>query len=342
MRAQGHLAAPFHYFTGATLLHHVAGNPLRAPLPPNVVELAQLLLDLGADPNAETLAGATTMWLIITSKHASDRSVSGPLMELLRARGVALDLSRLHVPLANHAPRAAEKMIELGAKVDVCAAAALGRMDLLTSCFRGSARLDATLSDRDAVGLALLFAYVNQHREAVDFLLEKDGNWNMIGVNNGTALHRAAGNGDLYMVQRLVAKGADISDRNNPVHGTPFAWAEHEKRHEVCDWMIANCPLDLHDAVYFKLREHAEARIRENPSCVNNVVDHLQLRRGTALHHAARLDRLAFAQLLLDNGADPNLLAGDGRTALDIADEKGHAELAQLLRDHDALRAEQL
>src|SRR5262249_55953899 len=68
LRAQGHLAAPFHYFTGATLLHHVAGNPLRAPLPSNVVELAQLLLDLGADPNAETLAGATTMGLVITSK----------------------------------------------------------------------------------------------------------------------------------------------------------------------------------------------------------------------------------------------------------------------------------
>ena len=55
-----------------------------------------------------------------------------------------------------------------------------------------------------------------EHPDAVDFLLEKDGNWNMTGVNNGTALHRAAGVGDLAMVERLVAKGADLGDRNNP------------------------------------------------------------------------------------------------------------------------------
>src|SRR5581483_8900738 len=125
-------------------------------------------------------------------------------------------------PLANHAPRAAEKMIELGAKPDVLAAAALGRMDLLRAFFDSSSDGDGEgggrllslprrkgheLPARDAIGLAALYAYVRDQREALDFLLEKDGNWNMIGVNNGTLLHRAAWNGDLAMVQRLVAKG---------------------------------------------------------------------------------------------------------------------------------------
>jgi uncharacterized protein len=80
---------------------------------------------------------------------------------------------------------------------------------------------------RDAIGLAMLFAYVREQSEAVEFLLEKDGNWNMVGVNNGTALHRAAGSGDLAMVMRLVAKGADVNDRNNPFTATPFSWAYH-------------------------------------------------------------------------------------------------------------------
>src|SRR4030095_1990925 len=175
-------------------------------------------------------SGGTTRGLLITSKRASDADVSGALMDLLLSRGATLDLGTsasvipdwgdlnvLDGPLANHAPRAAEKLIELGAKPDVCSAAALGRMGVLRGFFDTQGRLLArprrqgkVLTERDAIGLALLFAYVNGRREAVDFLLEKDGNWNMTGVNNGAVLHRAAWDGDLEMVKRLVAKGADM------------------------------------------------------------------------------------------------------------------------------------
>ena len=63
------------------------------------------------------------------------------------------------------------------------------------------------MTARDAVGLALLYAYVREQRAAVDFLLEKDGNWDMVGVNNGAALHRAAFAGDLEMVQAPGREG---------------------------------------------------------------------------------------------------------------------------------------
>ena len=112
------------------------------------------------------------MGLVITSKVASDAGASGPLMDLLLERGARLDLKKpgvLDVPLANHAPRAAEKMIELGVKPDVLAAAALGRMDLLREFFDREGTLRSRprrggkmLTERDAIGLALLFAYVNR------------------------------------------------------------------------------------------------------------------------------------------------------------------------------------
>ena len=95
------------------------------------------------------------------------------------------------------------------------------------------------MAPRDAIGLAMLYAYVREEYAAVDFLLEKDGNWNVIGVNNGAALHRAAFKGDLPMVQRLVAKGADVSNRDNPYHSTPLAWADHNKQTAVVDWLRA-------------------------------------------------------------------------------------------------------
>jgi ankyrin repeat protein len=375
IQARTILEPPYGYFTGATLLHHVAGNPSRGrlegllpPLPQNSVDIARVLLNAGADVNAVTLGPSanTTMGLLVTSKQASDAGVTGPLMDLLLERGATLDLTKpdvLDASLANHAPRAAEKMIALGATPDLFAYAALGRMDLLRASFDANGRLRScpsrrgtVMSERDAIGLALLYAYVREQRDAVDFLLEKDGNWNMTGVNNGAVLHRAAWDGDLAMVQRLVAKGADMSNRDNPFNSTPLSWAQHNKQDEVFRWMRAHCAIDLHEAACFDLREHIEARLREHPDSINTRLDHWEIPQCTPLHWAAWLHiedvdgrhshdpaaREELVKLLLDNGADPNIVAGNGLTALDIADAAGAPGIAALLERRGGKRAADL
>jgi ankyrin repeat protein len=379
IHARTNLEPPYGYFSGATLLHHVAGNPgWDRPLPANIVDVARLLLELGADVNALTLGPnrGTTMGLVITSKQASDANRSGPLMDLLLEFGAKLDFktpanvvpdwrqqNALDLPLANHAPRAAEKMIELGAEVDVCAAAALGRMNLLRGCFDSDGKLRSRprrrgkrMSERDAIGLALLFAYVNGHPDAVDFLLEKDGNWDITGVNNGTVLHRAAWAGDLPMVKRLVAKGADMKNRDNPFNSTPLSWAQHNKQYEVFHWMRTHCAIDLHEAVGFDLREHVEARLREDPAFINKRLDQWDIPQCTPLHWAAWLTyedvegvlahdpsrREELVKLLLDQGADPNIVAGNGLTPLDIAEAAKAPGIVALLEQCGAKRAAEL
>jgi len=378
-RARTNLDPRFGYFTGATLLHHIAWNPSQSmPVPPNIVDIARMLLDHGAEVDAVTLgrSSGTTMGLIATSKQASDASVSGPLMTLLLERGATLDLgdsesmipdwghrNPLHVALSNYAKGAAEKMIALGAKPDICTAAALGRMDLLRGFFderghlRARPRRDGQLlTERDAIGLAALFAFVNHRKEAFEFLLEKDGNWDMTGVNNGALLHRAAWDGDLALVERLVAKGADVGNRDNPFGGSPLSWAQHNKQQAVFDWLRAHCRIDLHDAVGFDLREHVEAQLREDPSSVNLQRDHWEVPRSTPLYWAAwthifdvdgrhDLDeshRLGLVRLLLDAGADPNIVSGDGNTALDVAIAGGAQQIQHLLKTHGAKRGEDL
>jgi ankyrin repeat protein len=360
VHARTNLEPPYDYFTGATLLHHVAGNPDRGrftgklgPLPKNIVAIARLLLDSGADVDAMTLGpnGCTTMGLVIASAQASADGVSGPLMDLLLERGAVLDLTNpdaVETPLANDAPRAAEKMIELGAKAGLFADAALGRMDPLRAAFDHEGRLlsrpcrgGETLSERDAIGLALLFAYVRKQHDAVDFLLEKDGNWNMIGVNNGTALHRAAG-GDLAMVKRLVANGADMSDRNNPFKATPLSWADHDKQTDIFQWMQRHCAIDLHDAVCFNLLNHVRARLREDPASVNKCIDQWSMPQSTPLHWAAALNRAELAQLLVEKGADPNILAGNGLTALDLADQTRAERIVKLIEQRGGKRSAEL
>jgi ankyrin repeat protein len=357
------------YFAGATLLHHVAGNPWRDhKLPANIVDIARVLLEAGADVNAETLGpnGGTTMALLVTGKQASDMGVTGPLMELLLQHGATLDLRRpdvLDASLANHAPRAAEKMIELGAHPDVFAAAALGRMDLLRALFDDNDRLRSRphrnakpMSERDAIGLAALYAYVREQRDALDFLLQKDGNWNMTGVNNGTLLHRAAWSGDLPIMERLIAKGADLHNRDNPFNSTPLSWAQHNKQHATFRWLSDHCAIDLHDAVCFDFRDHVLGRLRADPAAINRRIDQWDIPQCTPLHWAAWLyledvdgrhqhDPIARAELvklLLEHGADPNIVAGNGCTPLDIAYACGASGIAALLQRYGGRRAAEL
>jgi ankyrin repeat protein len=251
-------------------------------------------------------------------------------------------------------------MIEMGAKPDVLAAAALGRMDLLRGFFDAEGRLirrprrdGRAMSTRDAIGLALLYAYVRHQPEAVDYLLERDGNWNMIGVNNGTAMHRAAWSGDIPMIERLVARGADIGNRDNPFTSTPLSWARHNGQDETVRWFREHCAIDIHDAVCYGFRQHVEARLREDPSCVNRRIDQWDIPRTTPLHWAAwthigdvegthdldEANRASTVRLLLDHGADPDAIAGNGMTPLDIAHASHAASIVALLESRGAKRA---
>src|SRR5689334_19293530 len=148
----------------------------------------------------------------------------------------------------------------------------------------------------------------------------------MTGVNNGTLLHRAAWAGDIDMLQRLVARGADTNNRENPFHSTPLSWAQHNKQQEAFDWIRSHVKVDIHDAVGFNLREEVEARVREDPSCVNKRLYQWDVPQSTPLYWAAwtRIsdvdgehvwdegERLALVRFLIEHGADPNIVAGDG------------------------------
>ena len=149
------------------------------------------------------------------------------------------------------------------------------------------------------------------------------------------------------MVKRLVAKGADMSNRDNPFHSTPLSWAQHNKQRKVADWMIENCTIDLHEAVGMNLFEHAKARIKEDPSSVNRRIDMWDVPQSTPLywaawgaitdvdgeHHWTEESRLKLVQLLLDSGADPNIVAGDGYTALDVARTAKMSRVAALIEE---------
>ena len=67
-------------------------------------------------------------------------------------------------------------------------------------------------------------------------------------------------------------------------------------------------------------------RLEEDPSLV-----HFMDGRTSALHEGARGGDAEVVGILLAAGADPLLRDGDGRTALEVAAERGHAEVVEML-----------
>ena len=64
--------------------------------------------------------------------------------------------------------------------------------------------------------------------------------------------------------------------------------------------------------------------------------------QSTPLHWAAALNREEMAKLLLENGADPNILAGTGLTALDVAEQAGAEEVVSLIEQRGGKRSAEM
>jgi ankyrin repeat protein len=215
------------YFAGATLLHHVAGNPIRCPLPPNILDVTRLLLQQGADPNAATLGGATTTELLLTSMQASEAGVAVALIDLLLAAGARDELRDsdvLTAPLLNAAPATAAMLAARGAAMDVRHAAGLGLLDQLGALLTSES--DPLRRDE-----ALLFACIRGQEEAARLLLRHGARGDVLvqpwGITPRTALHEAATRGHLGLVQLLLEHGAEVRVVEPHFGGTPADWARH-------------------------------------------------------------------------------------------------------------------
>ena len=151
------VSAPYDgYFHGATLLHHVAGNPEISPLPARIIEAAGLLLDRGADVDSVTLQGPgqpddigwTTLGLVASSSAAREAGHQEALMDLLIDAGADVDARRggcIMGALYYGESRAAEYLAARGATVDLVAAAGVGDLGALRSILEDDARMEAAV-----------------------------------------------------------------------------------------------------------------------------------------------------------------------------------------------------
>jgi len=354
------------YFWRATLLHHVAGNPARGSLPPNVTDAARLLLDRGADveatcgggPDQPDSAGSTVLTLVASGRQADRQGVARPLIDLFLERGARLDptgtggllWTTLYHTVENQGQRdLARYLVERGHPTDLPFAAGVGDLDTVRRHLRAGApgpHADRLYRHHRASGPeaepaevvqdALLFAVINGHGSVVDHLLGHGADvdhcrpWAAEVV---TPLHGAAWAGWPEMVRMLLDRGAELTVRDPRHAATAVGWASHLGRSEVLAVFEEHADrLDLLDALELGLVD----RVTE---ALGGAHPDLTVGRGgpgALLRSAARLGHREIVRVLLEAGADPTLRDPRGRSAVDAARDAGHLDLAELLLRHGA------
>jgi ankyrin repeat protein len=220
---------------GGTLLHYVSANGVegyRQTTPPNVVAIARLLLDAGADVNAKAVCyggGDTPLGLTATSMHPHTAGVMIPLLEALVAAGAEVNgrdggYGIVRACLANGQPEAAHSLMEHGADVDLEEAAGMGRLDVV----RRFVAPDATLlHDATARQLAegLKYACGYGREEVVRYLLAAGVDPALHAEDGATGLHWAAYGGRAEVVEALLRHGPPVEVREATHGGTPLEWA---------------------------------------------------------------------------------------------------------------------
>lgn len=223
---------------GATLLHYVSANGVesyRQKTPPNIVQIADLLLQAGADVNAESDAyggRCTTLGLAATSYHPQAAGVQLALLELLIKHGATLDASDggsvVNACLHNGRGQAAEFLASRGARLDLEGASGVGRLDFVTTFFRDGGHL-VPPATQDQMNAGFAWACEFGRTDVVAFLLQNgaDANARLTQGGGETGLHWAAHVGHADIVRLLLKHRPEIDPKDKRHNATPLEWAIH-------------------------------------------------------------------------------------------------------------------
>lgn len=230
---------------------------------PNKVEMAQVLIDGGAEINGPLVAAASIGNVEIAA--------------LLLDRGAAINGVGNWSPLEEALYWGNQGVIDLllkrGATVhNLRIASGLGRIDLIEGFFNGDgslkpeagkiewpfqepeksslpikikaelgAKIAGWSNDRQSIiDNAFTYACMHNHIEAARLLLQKGAQINAIAAGfdfSGTGLHYAAVNGHRAMAEFLIEEGADANIKDTKVGGTPAGWAEHGGHQELKNYL---------------------------------------------------------------------------------------------------------
>jgi ankyrin repeat protein len=220
----------------STLLHYISANGVedfRQKSPKNAVVVARLLLEAGAEVDAENhdyAGGGTALGLVATSYPPARAGVQIALLEILLAAGASTEgrpggWKPLNAALANGRGDAAEYLAKRGAHLDLEGAAGTGQLDAVRKFFTEDGKLKASATVKQLES-GLGWACEYGRTKVVEFLLQEGLSVDAkIRRGGSTGLHWAAYNAHVDIVKLLLKRKAPVNAIDNAYNGTPLGWA---------------------------------------------------------------------------------------------------------------------
>ncbi len=156
----------------------------------------------------------------------------------------------------------------------------------------------------------------------------------------GMTVHDAALAGDLKRVKELVGEHAElVNDTSSPDGFPPLALAAYAGRGDVVRYLLSK-GADLNyaapglgfNALTGAVSENRAEVVKILVKAGANVNYPYEGGEAAVLVTAAANGNPDIVQTLLDAGADPNVRTTDGTTPLSMAIQKGHLDVAGMLR----------
>jgi ankyrin repeat protein len=190
--------------------------------------------------------------------------------------------------------------------------------------------------DPNQAGL-LLHRFVRAgNPSAITVLLDAGVNPDVTDDGGATALHHAAGRGDLACMTALIDGHADLDHRDREHASSPVLWAREFNHPDAIRLLLdSGARVNAPDAAKLGLNTVVTGFLSEIPASRDRAVGW-----PTPLAGAISGGHPDTVRLLLEHGADPNAKAGDGQTPWDclqwVAGDEDRAAIEQLLTEHGA------
>ncbi|MCY3681791.1 MAG: ankyrin repeat domain-containing protein [Gemmatimonadetes bacterium] len=205
----------------AMLIHYVAANGVedeRQRTPVNAVDVANVLIDAGAEIDATFLdggSGTTPLVSLVTSFHPHKAGVAAELVSVFvnasaRVDGLKGDGEPLRLALSSEYPESVQALLKCGAKImNVEVAAGLGEFELVEKFVDEGGVVRRELEE------AFWSACKYGHTEVVECLLKRGVDIDAKGGANNTGLMLASQRGRRDTVEMLLECGASVELKND-------------------------------------------------------------------------------------------------------------------------------
>ncbi|KAF8344777.1 ankyrin repeat-containing domain protein [Amanita rubescens] len=287
------------------------GNPLYAATQGGYNEIVKLLLDRGADVNAQ--GGIYGNALQAASERGRDE-----IAKLLLDKGAYVNAEGGHY---KHALQAASQG---------------GHNEIVKLLLNRGAYVNAKGGH---YGHALQAASQGGHDEIVKLLLDKGAYVNVQGGHYGNALQAASQGGHDEIVKLLLDKGADVNAQGGH-YGNALQAASQGGHNDIAKLLLekdidVNAQGGYHgNALQAASRGHNEivVQLLDRGADVNaQGGEHVN-----ALIAASSGGHIEIVKLLLERGADASAQGGKHGNALQVASARGHNEIFQLFLERGA------